>query len=71
MSDHKLLRFYKFCFLCKLVFISDIRGEGLFFRPASRIVSFILQFKNSSHVITFLWLWGLQNNDHVTKTNGP
>jgi len=32
-----------------------------FFQPTG----FSLRFKNSSHVITFLWLCSLQNNDHL------
>ena len=36
-----------------------------FFRPASRTVGFSLRFKNSGHVMIFLWLCGLQNTDHV------
>ena len=33
-----------------------------FFRPASRTVGFRLRFKNSGHVITILWLCGLQKH---------
>ena len=33
-----------------------------FFRPASLTVGFSLRFKNSGHVITFLWLCGLQKH---------
>ena len=39
-----------------------------FFRPASRTFGFSPLLKNSSHVITFLWLCGLQNNDHVKSS---
>ena len=52
-------------FTPQVLFISDIRGQGLFFRPASWTVGFSLRFKNSGHVIIFLWLCGLQNTDHV------
>ena len=40
--------------------MSDVRGQGLFFGPLHGLL-----FKNSRHVIIFLWLCGLQNTDHV------
>ena len=35
------------------------------FWTASQTVGASLRFKNSGHMITFLWLCGLQNTDHV------
>ena len=45
--------------------ISDVRRQALFFGPLHEPLVFGLRFKNSDHVITFLWLCGLQNTDHV------
>ena len=36
-----------------------------FFLPASWTVGFSLLLKNSDHLITFLWLCGFENIDHV------
>ena len=48
-----------------LLLISNIRGQGNFFQPASQTVGFSLQLKNPDHVIIFFWLCGFENTDRL------
>ena len=54
----------RLCQYC-VYYPSQISVDKHFFWPASQTVGASQQFKNSGHVMTFLWLCGLQNTDHM------